>query len=178
MRSKAFYSSIFILHFSFILFILPSFAQESDTLSAQTFSFTADSTQVELTKALGDSAYSAGDYATAIDVYERLLADGESAVLYYNLGNAYYKEDEMAHAILNYERALRLAPSDKDIRFNLELARSKTIDRTSERIEIFFVRWFRSFASLLPLDGWARVGIILFLLFRHFRLVLRFEKFF
>ena len=46
----------------------------------------------------------------------------------------------MARAILNYERALRLDPSNKDIRFNLDLARSKTIDRVSERVEIFFVR--------------------------------------
>ena len=165
MKNKVFYSTFFIFHLTLFLFALPLCAQEPDTLSAQSFSFAADSTQVELTKALGDSAYSAGDYATAVDVYERLLTDGESATLYFNLGNAYYKEDEMARAILNYERALRLAPSDKDIRFNLDLARSKTIDRTSERIEIFFVRWFRSFASMLPLDGWARVGIALFLLF-------------
>jgi len=165
MRCKALYSSFVILHLSFFVFVLPLQAQEPDTLSNQSFSFAADSTQLELTKALGDSAYSAGDYATAVDVYEHLLEDGESATLYFNLGNAYYKEDEIAHAILNYERALRLAPSDKDIRFNLDLARSKAIDRTSERIEIFFVRWFRSFASLLSLDGWARVGIALFLLF-------------
>ncbi len=165
MRSKTFYSSFFIFHFSLFFFAFTTFAQEGDTLTSQSFSFAADSTQTELTKALGDSAYSAGDYATAVDVYERLLTDGESATLYYNLGNAYYKEDDMARAILNYERALRLAPADKDIRFNLELARSKTIDRTSERVEIFFVRWFRNFASLLSLDGWAQLGIVLFVLF-------------
>ena len=162
MRIKAFCSFII---FSFLFSSSIVAQDEGDTLPPQSFSFTADSARAELNKALGDSAYSAGDYTTAVDVYERLLADGESAALYYNLGNAYFKEDDMARAILNYERALRLAPADKDIRFNLELVRSKTIDRTSERVEIFFVRWFRNFASLLSLDGWARVGIVLFVLF-------------
>jgi len=132
---------------------------------AQSFSFASDSTHAEVSKALADSAYSAGEYATAIDLYESLLIDGESAVLYYNLGNAYYKVDDMSRAILNYERALRLNPSDKDVRFNLDLARSKTIDRVNDRVEIFFVRWFRSLTSLLSLDGWARVAIVTFLLF-------------
>lgn len=150
----------------FVSISLPA-QTSADTIAAdaQSFSFASDSTHAEVSKALADSAYSAGEYATAIDLYERLLTDGESAVLYYNLGNAYYKVDDMSHAILNYERALRLNPSDKDVRFNLDLARSKTIDRVNDRVEIFFVRWFRSLTSLLSLDGWARVAIVTFLLF-------------
>lgn len=150
----------------FVSISLPA-QTSADTIAAdaQSFSFASDSTHAEVSKALADSAYSAGEYATAIDLYERLLTDGESAVLYYNLGNAYYKMDDMSHAILNYERALRLNPSDKDVRFNLDLARSKTIDRVNDRVEIFFVRWFRSLTSLLSLDGWARVAIVTFLLF-------------
>ena len=150
----------------FVSISLPA-QTSADTIAAdaQSFSFASDSTHAEVSKALADSAYSAGEYATAIDLYERLLTDGESAVLYYNLGNAYYKVDDMSRAILNYERALRLNPSDKDVRFNLDLARSKTIDRVNDRVEIFFVRWFRSLTSLLSLDGWARVAIVTFLLF-------------
>jgi len=150
-----------------LLMVLPVKAQNDadTTATSSSFSFASDSTRVEISKALADSAYSAGDYSTAVDVYERLLADGESAAIYYNLGNAYYKMDEIAHAILAYERALRLEPSDKDIRFNLELARSKTIDRVSDRVEIFFVRWFHAFANLLSVDAWARVAIVLFFLF-------------
>lgn len=150
----------------FVSISLPA-QTSADTIAAdaQSFSFASDSTHAEVSKALADSAYSAGEYATAIDLYERLLIDGESAVLYYNLGNAYYKVDDMSHAILNYERALRLNPSDKDVRFNLDLARSKTIDRVNDRVDIFFVRWFRSLTSLLSLDGWASVAIVTFLLF-------------
>ncbi len=161
-RHNPTHSAVFSL---ILLFAMPLFAQEGDTLSAQSFSFGADSTRTELSKALADSAYSAGDYATAVDLYERLLTEGESAALHYNLGNAYYKEEDMAHAILNYERALRLDPSNKDIRFNLDLARSKTIDRVSEKMEIFFVRWFHDFANMLPINTWAWVAIVTFLLF-------------
>ena len=56
-------------------------------------------------KVEADSAYLNGNYSTAIELYENLLQKGESDELYYNLGNAYYKSDELAKAILNYERA-------------------------------------------------------------------------
>ena len=71
-------------------------------------------------------AYTKEDYGKAIELYEGLLkTHGESAEIYYNLGNAYYKENKIAPAILNYERALLLDPGDGDIRFNLQLARQK-----------------------------------------------------
>lgn len=167
MKRIASLTSLAVLLVALFVSISLSAQTSVDTImaDAQSFSFASDSTLVEVSKALADSAYSAGEYATAIDLYESLLIDGESAVLYYNLGNAYYKVDDMSRAILNYERALRLNPSDKDVRFNLDLARSKTIDRVNDRVEIFFVRWFRSLTSLLSLDGWARVAIVTFLLF-------------
>lgn len=167
MKRIASLPSLAVLFVALCVSISLSAQTSADTTmtDAQSFSFASDSTHAEVSKALADSAYSAGEYATAIDLYERLLTDGESAVLYYNLGNAYYKMDDMSHAILNYERALRLNPSDKDVRFNLDLARSKTIDRVNDRVEIFFVRWFRSLTSLLSLDGWASVAIVTFLLF-------------
>lgn len=135
-------------------------AQESDS-----FSFASDSTGVEVSKALADSAYATGDYATASSMYEMLLQNGESSVLYFNLGNAYFKSEEIARAILNYERALLLDPSNDDIRFNLELATSKTVDRTSETTEIFFVRWFNNFANMMSLNTWSIIAILTFILF-------------
>ena len=53
-----------------------------------------------------------------------ILRTGESADIYYNLGNSYYKIGDIAKAILNYERALILKPANKDIRSNLEIAKS------------------------------------------------------
>lgn len=73
-----------------------------------------------VTKADADSAYVHERYQQAIADYEALLKQGVSADLYYNLGNAYYRTDNMTKAILNYERALLLSPGDADIRFNLQ----------------------------------------------------------
>lgn len=131
-------------------------------LCAQATTF-SDSTVV-YNKAMADSAYATADYATAIYIYELLLAtEGEAASVYYNLGNAYYKSGDIAHAILNYERALLLDPSNGDTQFNLELARSKAVDKNAVVSELFFVRWFRDFVSVLPVDGWAKCGILCFI---------------
>jgi len=74
-----------------------------------------------------DSAYIQGDYLTAISIYKNVIeAQDVSATLYMNLGNSYFKLDEIAQAILWYERAYLLDPSDPDVKFNLELARTKT----------------------------------------------------
>ena len=133
------------------------------TLRAQASTF-ADSTVV-YTKAMADSAYAEADYATAIHIYEQLLsAHGESSVIYYNLGGAYYKMDEVAHAILNYERALLLDPSNTDIKFNLELARSKAVDKNALVNELLFVRWYRDFASIMSADAWSKVAILCFII--------------
>ena len=104
------------------------------------------------------------DYITAIHIYETLLQGGESAELYYNLGNSYYKTDNLAKAILNYERALLLQPGNPDIRANIEIARAKTIDKVTPIPEIFFVSWFNSLTACLAIDSWAWVGISFFIL--------------
>ena len=113
----------------------------------------------ELTKADADSAYARGQYQQAIKDYEALLAKGASAELYYNLGNAYYRTENITRAVLNYERALLLSPGDRDVRFNLQMARSKTIDKITPEQEMFFLTWYRSLVSLMSVDGWARTAL-------------------
>lgn len=117
-------------------------------------------------KEMADKAYADGDYAQAIRIYEQILQNqGEAAAIYYNLGNSYYKSDNIAKAILNYERALLLSPADGDIRFNLELARSKTVDKITPLSEMFFITWARNLANLLSSDAWAKCAIACFLFF-------------
>ena len=71
--------------------------------------FSSKRSETNVTKGEGDSAYMKNDYAAAIQIYETLLQQGEAAELYYNLGNSYYKSNNIAKAILNYERALLLS---------------------------------------------------------------------
>ena len=112
-----------------------------------------------LTKGDADKEYSHGNYQQAIRDYEELLKKDKSAELYYNLGNAYYRTDNITHAVLSYERALLLSPGDDDIRFNLQMARSKTIDKITPESEMFFFTWYRALVSLTSVDGWARIAI-------------------
>lgn len=119
----------------------------------------------EITKADADSAYAHEQYAKAGKMYEQLLKEnGESAQLYYNLGNAYYRQDKVALAILNYERALLFNPSDADTRFNLEMARAKTIDKVMPESEMFFVTTFRSVVLSMSVDQWAWLAVACFIL--------------
>ena len=113
-----------------------------------------------VTKEQADSAYTQGHYQQAIKNYEELLKQGVSADLYYNLGNAYYRTEDITRAVLNYERALLLSPGDADIRFNLQMARSKTIDKITPESEMFFVTWYRSLVNIMSVDGWARTALI------------------
>ncbi len=111
-----------------------------------------------------DSAYVRGDYAQAISLYEELLTEGESAEVYYNLGNSYFKIDNMGKSILNYERALLLDPGNSDIRANLDIAKSKTQDNLVSTPSIFFVVWVNSLINTMSVKQWAICGIITFAL--------------
>lgn len=110
-----------------------------------------------------DEAYRQGDYATAIEQYEAVLAKGcTSADLYYNLGNAYYRLDRFADAILCYERALRLNPSHSDAKQNLALANSKTQDRIATLPQFFLAAWYNALVTRITPHAW-RIIVLLFL---------------
>lgn len=108
-----------------------------------------------ITKQNADNEYAKKNYTQAIADYQELLKDGVSADIYYNLGNAYYRTDNITQALLAYERAHLLSPGDADIRFNLEMARSKTIDKITPQSEMFFVTWYKALVNLMSVDGWA-----------------------
>ncbi len=113
-----------------------------------------------VTKKNGDDAYAKGNYQQAISDYKEVLRHGKSADVYYNLGNAYYRSDSLPQAILAYERASLLSPGDADIRFNLQFARSKTIDKIAPKSEMFFVAWYRSLVNLVGIDSWSNLSLV------------------
>ncbi len=124
-----------------------------------------------------EAAYRSEDYKKAVELYEGLLkTEGESAEVYYNLGNAYYKENKVAPAILNYERALRLDPGDKDIRFNLQLARQKSVDKIEPMDHFFLSDWFHSLQQSGSANSWGTIGIVCFILFIGCLLLFFFSK--
>ncbi|MBQ9533017.1 MAG: BatD family protein [Prevotella sp.] len=120
----------------------------------------AQTDSLTVTKPVADASYDNGNYQEAIAQYEALLKEGVSSDLYYNLGNAYYRTNNITQAILAYERALQLAPGDRDIRFNLDFARSRTIDKITPQSEMFFVTWYRSLVNLMSVDAWAWLALV------------------
>jgi tetratricopeptide (TPR) repeat protein len=109
--------------------------------------------------------YNQGKFQQSIDTYERILAMGyESAELYYNLGNAYYRTKEVAPSLLNYERAKLLAPSDSDIQFNIEMANQLVVDKIEALPKPFFKKWRTALVNANSTDGWARISLFVFIL--------------
>ena len=148
---------------SLLLIAMPVLAnaQEDDGMTR----LLTDSAQVAYVPTLSDadSAYIQGDYLTAISIYESVIeSQGVNATLYMNLGNCWLKRDEIAKAILYYERAYIIDPSDPDVRFNLELARTKTVDKVNAVNQLFIVVWFKKLLALLDVNGWAVLTVILF----------------
>lgn len=142
--------------------------EDSDTLvkSRPDTAFMAQTLPTVFTLNAGDSAYAKGEYLTAAEIYEGVLrTKGKSAELYYNMGNAYYKAGDIAHAILNYERSLTLNPGDKDARFNLLMAQSKMVDKVGGDNTFFLVSWLNSLYSTMKADAWALLAVIFFILF-------------
>ena len=120
---------------------------------------------IVFSKAAADSAYANEDYMKAAEIYRSLVDSlGESAVLYFNLGNCYYRQDSIARAILYYERARLLDPTDDDLAFNLEMARTKTVDKVAPANDMFFVTLYHSIVLSLTVRGWKILGIFAFVL--------------
>ena len=110
----------------------------------------------------GNDAYAKGDFVAAAQAYNAVLDAGyESADLYYNLGNVYYRQEEYGLSILNYERALRLKPNFRDAKQNLDLADSKTEDQIAALPEIFLAQWAHSVVAWFSPTGWRICTLIL-----------------
>ncbi|MBQ4395665.1 MAG: tetratricopeptide repeat protein [Paludibacteraceae bacterium] len=112
---------------------------------------------------IANAAYADGRYEDAATIYQSLLDEQPDATLYYNLGNARFKQGELAQAILNYERALRLRPNYKDAQYNLAFAQSKITDNIAEQ-DFFLSAWARAVRNSLNERTWFVLSISLFIL--------------
>lgn len=121
-----------------------------------------------------NAQYAGGNYAEAAAAYEQVLAElptnslaelpSDYAVVYYNLGNSYFKQGELAQSILAYERALRLEPSMKDAKHNLQFAQSRIIDNMEDTQSFFLSNWLRALRNALRQQAWSVLSIVLFVL--------------
>ena len=111
-----------------------------------------------------NAQYAEGNYAEAIVQYEQILTEQQAPEVYYNLGNAYFKQGELAQSILAYERALRLKPSYKDAKHNLQFAQSRIIDNIEETHSFFLSNWIKAVRNALSQRVWTVLSISLFIL--------------
>lgn len=133
----------------FVLLSIASFAEDNASLIEK-----------------GNKAYTGKFYQQAIDCYLKIIASGyEAPELYYNLGNAYFKLEDYASAILYFEKAKKLKPGDEDINFNLKVANTKITDKIDDIPDFFLVRWYNGFANLFSFNTWAIIGIVMLVIF-------------
>lgn len=119
----------------------------------------ADEEQIIIAKA--NKAYTEGYFENAVELYKKVLHLGvESPELYFNLGNSYFKLNELSSAILYYEKARKLDPGNEDVNYNLSVANSKIADKIDPIPELFYKRWFRSLCEILSMDEWGKISII------------------
>ena len=108
-----------------------------------------------------NDAYTKGQYQTAIEQYEAILAEGsQSTELYYNLGNAYYKTNEVGKAVLNLERALLLNPTDADTQYNLSVINEQLPDQLDVVSDFFLKKWWVNFHSYFGSTAWSTLTLI------------------
>lgn len=112
----------------------------------------------------GNSFYSKNHYKEAITTYTQIVNSGDySALVYFNLGNAYYKDGDLPSALLYYEKAHRLSPGDDDINFNIRFANAKTTDKIDEAPEFFLSKWWKGFILAISANALAIIAIVLIL---------------
>ena len=139
-----------IVNFIIIIFVLvnSAFANQAESLMNE-----------------ANQLYQNKQYEEAIVKYNSILAtDFESAALYYNLGNSYYRSAKIGYAILNYERGLKLDPSNEDLLYNLSIVKARAVDKIKEVPKLFIVEWWELLISALSTTMWQIVVLLFYLL--------------
>ena len=109
----------------------------------------------------GNASFANQEFEKAVDIYEQIVSKGQlSFELHYNLGNAYFRLNEIPNAILNYERALKLKPSHDDAKYNLKLANQRTADRISNTSPFVLLLLWKKWQNLFSSNSWSMLTIM------------------
>lgn len=116
-----------------------------------------------------EKAYQQKNYVEAAAIFEEYvekteLSHNDLSDAYYNLGNCYFRMKNYGKAIVNYQRSLRIDPSNKDAQFNLELTQTKLTDRFDAPAEMFFVSWTKSLIASKSSNSWGYLGLAFILI--------------
>ena len=139
-RLNTFMSLLFI----FTLLTFKTYASDPDSLMAT-----------------ANNAYNEGLYDSAINVYHVIEKENlQSAGLFYNMGNAYFKNNDIASAILYYEKAKKLDHNNEDIEYNLRIANSMIVDKIDKVPDLFFKDWWNYFYNMFNADTWTAFSLV------------------
>jgi len=109
--------------------------------------------------------YELGQYEPALERYNAVILSGsESSELYYNMGNSAYRSNSIGHAILYYEKALKLDPANEDAIHNLDYVSRYRLDAFDELPSYFLGIWISGFVQIFPEKTWSILAIIFFAL--------------
>ncbi len=155
---------LFIIISLLTLSLSAAAAEEVDSLQLDTLKVDESQAATPSVRSIWDSAnsdYINGDFSSAIEGYIAIEEQGLfSDKLYFNLANAYYKSDDLARAILYYQKALMISPNDKDIVYNLSVAQGQIKDQIDEIPELFFSKWVNSISHIFNCTGWTILSLI------------------
>lgn len=113
---------------------------------------------------LGNEAFTKEEYSNALAFFKAIeKRERVSAALYYNIGNTYFKMDDMAHAILYFERALKINPRYSDAKNNLIIAQGSVLDKIEKVPDFILVTWVKNVKYMISSDVWAKISLVLFL---------------
>ena len=151
-------------HYIYSLFLLFCFASSIAAEPAGADSSKREADKIENGSInlfqLGCKQYAQQEYEEALNSFVQLSRMGESASLFYNIGNCYYRLDSLGKALAYYERALRIDPTDKDIQRNIDVVRAQTIDNIEIENDGFFNHMIDGISSVWSSNAWAVLSVV------------------
>lgn len=126
------------------------------------YSFSQNNSTIEKANKL----YNEGLYDSSLVLYSSILDKNlHSSELYFNMGNAYFKNNNLPKAILYYEKALKLSPNDEDIKYNLSITNSMIVDKIENVPQLFYKQWWNYFYDRYNTNTWAIISVATWVLF-------------